>query len=48
MGAFHLVAQVDTNIVLSLLLIECQESLNGLVSLKHPMCIIFMMYIRGH
>jgi len=25
MGAFHLVTQVDTNIVLSLLLIECQE-----------------------
>jgi len=25
MGAFHLVIQVDTSIVLSLLLIECRE-----------------------
>jgi len=25
MGAFHSVTQVDTSIVLSLLLIECQE-----------------------
>jgi len=26
LGAFHLVTQVDTNIILSLLLIKCQKS----------------------
>jgi len=25
MGAFHLIIQVDTSIILSLLLVECQE-----------------------